>query len=206
MPDIEWVEPEGLGVKIAKYPVTAGQYRCFVDLSRQVEGRNATLEAGCATWPVTNISWAAADEFAKWLSEKLQTSVRLPWESEWKQALSWYGRSNAWTPGNGNVADGSEDEVGSPSPVGTYWDGEGAVADMFGDVWEWCLDSAVVKMASQDGAGKTRQAFRLLKGGSWRGGPEFATIDYRYWARDDYSSDDIGFRLVWDVSGRKAAE
>jgi formylglycine-generating enzyme required for sulfatase activity len=62
-------------------------------------------------------------------------------------------------------------------------------------VWEWCLDEQLAPAARGESEGETRVA-RLAKGGSWRRRPEFARLDYRFWADAASSADDIGFRIV----------
>lgn len=113
--------------------------------------------------PVVSISWNDAAEFCKWLSKKNGVSFKLPTAAQWeKGARGTDGRKYPW--GN-DKPDGSkanyadinfqekyknagpaditvDDGCTETSPVGKYPAGASpyGLADMAGNVWEWCYD------------------------------------------------------------------
>jgi energy-coupling factor transporter ATP-binding protein EcfA2 len=201
LPNINWIDI-GKGIQVSKYPITVAQYQCVVEHEVDVSKRRQPSMGGCSTWPVTNVSWQEADEFCKWLSERLGRLVRLPFEEEWNLAAAGGGSASpypwgaAWIEGNGNVASGAESDMRSLSPVGSYGGRDDRVEDLFGNVWEWCADSKGVVIKYPEYNNGIEEALHLLKGGSWRRGPEFASARYRFWAHEGYMSDDVGFRIV----------
>jgi serine/threonine protein kinase len=196
VPDISWVRAPETGVFISQFPVTVAQFRIFEQAQGGPDSRSAPPEPGSLSMPKTGVSWEEARRFADWLGGMLGRAVRLPFEVEWCAAAGGGGQpypwGAEWSPGQGNVADGTEHSIGVLSPVGTYGDEPDRPADLLGNVWEWCMDGRRIG----PGGGSGSAAVRLLKGGSWRRRPEFAAVGYRYWANADFSADDIGFRLV----------
>ena len=98
--------------------------------------------------PVVQVSWHDGVEYAQWLNQKLRAEIgnleiRLPTEAEWeKAARGEYGNEWPWGnelgPARCNSAEGG---TGDTTPVGAYspqGDSPYGVADMAGNVWEWC--------------------------------------------------------------------
>jgi formylglycine-generating enzyme required for sulfatase activity len=71
--------------------------------------------------------------------------------------------------------------------------------DLAGNVWEWCL----TKWRS-DYRGYETQAdqrlegddARVLRGGAWSSGADYARCAYRIWSEPDDRDGNIGFRVV----------
>jgi energy-coupling factor transporter ATP-binding protein EcfA2 len=202
LPDIDWADIGISKIQISKYPITVAQYRCFAARDVAASARWKTNMERCGSLPVTHITWQDANEFCKWLSERLGRLVRLPFEEEWNMAAVGgdsalpYPWGTAWREANGNVASGIDSDMRSLSPVGSYGNQGDRIQDLFGNVWEWCADSRNVITKYPESSKGNEEALHLLKGGSWRRRPEFASAHYRFWAHQDYMSDDVGFRII----------
>jgi formylglycine-generating enzyme required for sulfatase activity len=204
------------GFHIARYPVTAGQYRAFLDaedgwrdrrwwaddLYRDPEGDS--YEVGrYANHPALYVNWFDALAFCRWLGRRLGLELRLPDEWEWQQAATGGDAARSfpwgadWDPKREpHRANTFESRLGAVTAVGMYPAGgapTGAL-DMAGTVWEWCLS----KHDSPDLTASRSDDFdhRVLRGGSWglnRDDARCALRDRNY--PDDRGSD-VGFRVL----------
>ena len=196
---------------ISTTEVTQGLYESVMD-------RNPS-EVRNEDYPVTNISWYDAIEFANQLSAQQglpecyvisDTGVsfpkgtqcqgyRLPTEAEWEyaaKASKSYAFSGgervermAWTRSN------SGNEVHFvrskyPNAWGLY--------DMSGNVWEWTWDRFAPYDLAQDKdpMGAATGDYRVRRGGAANAELEYAKVDARYQVYPDYSDAFQGLRLV----------
>jgi formylglycine-generating enzyme required for sulfatase activity len=209
------------GFRIGKYPVAVGEYWAFMDEGGYFEQRYWT-DAGWAWrvqehisqprfwddekwtgndhWPVVGVSWYEAVAYTQWLAEITDRLYRLPTESEWEKAARGtdgrlYPWGNEWRVGLSNVAGGMwrTTAVGYYSPDG---DSPYGVADMSGNVWEWCLTKWRDRYTDPEDNGFSGSAARCLRGGSWFGQPQDARVTARI--RDEPSDwdDHLGFRVA----------
>lgn len=151
--------------------------------------------------PVVGVSWYEAVAYCNWLSRKEDltpaydgcgradlgaSGYRLPTETEWEyaaakgapdQAERIYPWGDTWNPKNAvcRVAPARASNtasVGSRSPQGDTPQG---LADMSGNVWQWCSDNAQSDDEIADSPRLDRYFFRsdsateymVLRGGSW---------------------------------------
>jgi len=192
------------GFFISHCPVTNAQYRRFVKAGgyeeqeywsnkgwqwKQKEGWSESRYWRDSKWnqpdqPVVGVSWYEAEAYARW------AGVRLPTEQEWeKAARGLHGREYSW----GNKFDPSrcntdESNIGKTTPVGKYSpDGDSpyGLADMAGNVWEWCAN-----WYDED------KDIKVLRGGSWDDGQGVAGCSYRYGHYPRYRIDNVGFRCA----------
>ena len=157
--------------------------------------------------PVVNITYADAEAFCKWLTEKIGTTVRLPTEAEWEYAARSGRAGNKYPWGsadpkqqaryNGNDPSGLKTvgkEAFAPNGFGLY--------NMSGNVAEWVSDYYSNKYyktsPAKNPTGPARSKERVVRGGSWKTGKDQLEISRRK-KREPYKTDeDMGFRVVID--------
>jgi hypothetical protein len=110
---------------------------------------------------VSNVSWADAVAFCQWLSERENTTYRLPTEAEWEFACragttTWYasGDRDETLAAVANLADAAlrekhpaiewtepwNDGFAYTAPTGRFQPNAFGLHDMHGNAWEWCAD------------------------------------------------------------------
>ena len=194
---------------VGKYPVTQAQWSVVAALPRVNYSLSPKLACFAGTnRPVEQVSWQDAIEFCDRLSAHTGGSYRLPSESEWEYAcrattttpfcfgetittelanysgVDWEYEGRVCSKGSyGKGATGSDrretTEVGSfaiANPFGLY--------DMHGLVREWCADRWHDNYdgAPEDGTAWIENATtdqRILRGGSWNGGPKACRSAFR---------------------------
>lgn len=209
---------------MAKFPVTNDQYQVFLadpngfsnpiwwDYSPQ--GRQWRLDHPRARptafngerLPRTRVSWFDGMAFCAWLSDKCQQSdiktvgqaIRLPSEQEWQRAAV---GDSGWLYTWGNELDASKcnfgNLIGQPTPVDQPWAGGNpfGVADMIGNVWEWCLNAW-----GQEEFDLSSYAFRSLRGGAWNiSNPAHLRAASRNCHPPRGQLNDAGFRILMEL-------
>lgn len=195
--------PHRVSVKpffIDLYEVTCADYARFVEQTGHAPPPGwptGRPPPEMARRPITGISWDDAVAYANWVGR------RLPTEDEWEFAARGedgrlYPWGEEWQAGLANAggAEGGLADVGvfkGTSPFGAY--------DMVGNVWEWTTSDLKPYPGGQL-PGAPRGGLKVIRGGSWREGPEQATTTYRGYlftrTSKDYSA--TGFRCVKDVT------
>jgi formylglycine-generating enzyme required for sulfatase activity len=158
--------------------------------------------------PRVGVNWFEAMAFCKWLNKKLAlpaNSIHLPSSEEWLNAAKdifglWWAMDDddsSFTPDRCNIALSNIDHT---SPVGLFPKGdtpkgtgnEYGVADMAGNVWEWCRTSI-----------RSGATSYWARGGSWNTGQysrHVSPLVRAFNASDRFN--DLGFRLVLFESER----
>jgi formylglycine-generating enzyme required for sulfatase activity len=171
-----------------------------------VMGNHPSKAKGNPRHPVEQVSWEDCQEFIKKLNAMGIGTFRLPTEAEWEyacragsQAAYAFGDDDAklgeyaWYRGNsGN----HPHEVGAREP--NAW----GLYDMHGNVSEWCGDwyDKYVMDRQADPAGPADGTRRVSRGGSWSLPSAFCRSANRDRASPDIRDEDLGFRLVREIS------
>jgi formylglycine-generating enzyme required for sulfatase activity len=179
---------------VGKYEVTQAQWQSLM-------GSNPSNFKDCGNCPIEQVSWNDAQGFIDKLNKANDGfKYRLPSEAEWEYACragttgDYAGtlRDMAWFLENsGNKTHA----VGGKQP--NAWD----LADMHGNVWEWCEDwyHETYDSAPTDGTvwliGGERK-YRVVRGGSWKQSASGLHSASRAWGTTDVRGDYAGFRVV----------
>ncbi|MCX6906627.1 MAG: SUMF1/EgtB/PvdO family nonheme iron enzyme [Verrucomicrobia bacterium] len=167
------------------------------------------------THPVCCVSWNDAVAFCEWLTERERKAgrlthghaVRLPTEAEWEYACRagtqtkfWWGESSEDGKDRLNWG-GKEDGFEYVAPVDSYGErgrnGFG-LADMLGNVYEWCLDEFDAKQAHEE-CYKGDPRARVLRGGAFYYGPGIDRCAFRHKNPPDRSVSFNGFRVAMGI-------
>jgi eukaryotic-like serine/threonine-protein kinase len=183
---------------MGRYAVTQAQYLA-------VMGKNPAHWQG-GQLPVEQVSWHDAQEFCQKLSAKTVKKYQLPSEAMWEYAC----RAGTTTPFHfgeamtldvanfNNAAQGQY--RGKTTVVGSFPSNDFGLADMHGNVWEWCADHwhENYQGAPLDGSswGGNDNAYRLLRGGSWGSNSRYCRSAGRNWWSADYLIYNFGFRVI----------
>jgi formylglycine-generating enzyme required for sulfatase activity len=150
------------------------------------------------THPAVNVSWADAQEFCQWLTDRErragklsdQQQYRLPTDAEWSAAAgpTKFPWGNQWPPPAraGNYSPSlNVDEYKFTSPTGTFPPNAAGLYDMGGNVWQWCQDWFREEMNSSEGTaahpdpknGRRNTGERVVRGGSYYVGSGFSNVN-----------------------------
>jgi formylglycine-generating enzyme required for sulfatase activity len=159
------------------------------------------------------VTWYEAVEFCDRLSQHTGKPYRLPSEAEWEYAC----RAGTSTPfyfgdtitinlanynGNYTYGPGDKDQYREQTtPVGQFGVNPWGLADMHGNVLEWCEDHwhPSYEGAPSDGSAWVTEGderFRVVRGGSWFNSYFICRSASRYRYNPTIRSDHVGFRVV----------
>ena len=206
--------------EISRYEITNTQYRVFIEATNRPTPRGHNGEKtwedetlNGATQPVVGVTWFDAQAFAEWIGGSLPT------EAQWERAArGTEARIYPWgdTPPKARQHANFARRYNRPIPVGQFPKGESpdGIADLAGNVWEWCLDeysptfyqiSSAVGEVSNLATGprnplnlRFRDVLRsrVIRGGAWDVGSAFlrSSLRFKFYPLD--STHTIGFRVV----------
>jgi formylglycine-generating enzyme required for sulfatase activity len=202
---------------MGRYPITQAQWRAVASLpqvERELDPNPSNFKGDSR--PVEQVNWFEAMEFCARLSAHSQRPYTLPSEAQWEYACragttSPFHFGETITPelanydGNYTYADGPKGEYRQQTtPVDQFgvanaW----GLAEMHGNVWEWCLDHYHDSYAGapRDGsawvdAEAEEDKNRIRRGGSWVVNPWSCRCAYRFNCYPDFRFDFNGFRVV----------
>jgi formylglycine-generating enzyme required for sulfatase activity len=155
--------------------------------------------------PVEMVTWDDAVNFCRRMTDsvderELGNVYRLPTEAEWEYAAR-AGRTGVSGPpaaGQANVG-----TLGKTTPAGRHPANAWGLADMLGNVWEWCGDwygeTYYAVAPPRDPAGPAAGVFRVLRGGSWKNQPGACRAAYRNALPPHAKDAATGFRVVLEI-------
>jgi iron(II)-dependent oxidoreductase len=189
---------------IDKYEVTNSQYKEFCDSTgrRLPEFWNMDVyNSGplFPDYPVTGVTWADAEAYAKW------KGFRLPTEAEWEYAAR--GGLAAKKFPNGDDIDSSRANYYPTQmhtmPVGSYPTNGYGLYDMAGNVVEWVYDFYSEDYFRQspykNPMGPVYGKQRVIRGGGWRSGMSCNMVSFRQCLRPYWVDFNVGFRCAKDL-------
>lgn len=154
--------------------------------------------------PVEKVSWNDAQSFINKLNARgeVQFRYRLPTEAEWEYACR-AGTTGDYAGVLNEMAWFSENSVSKTHDVGGKRPNAWGLADMHGNVWEWCDDyyHESYKGAPTDGSAWVTGGLmrdRMLRGGSWDFAANVLRSAFRKGATPTLRRNYIGFRVVAD--------
>jgi formylglycine-generating enzyme required for sulfatase activity len=191
---------------MAKTPVTNAQYTAFVEATnheRPEHWEGGKPPKGKEDHPVVWVSWHEAVAYCNWLAEVAGKAYRLPSEAEWeKAARGTGGRLYPWgdEPPDESICNFGF-KVRDTTPVGQYsprGDSPYGVADMAGNVWEWChsLHESYPYNPKDGREDPEASDARVLRGGAFLNDEWRVRCAYRLRRYPYLRHDDVGFRVV----------
>ena len=198
--------------QISRYEITNAQYRTFITATGRPTPRGHNGEE---TWkeedfngdkqPVVGVTWFDAQAFAEWIGGSLPT------EAQWERAArGTQGRIYPWgnNPPKARRHANFARRYNKTTPVGQFSKGSApnGIADLAGNVWEWCLDEYNHTIYNQGNKDVRKDPLylsyrdvlkaRVIRGGAWDVGSAFlrSSLRFKYYPLD--STHTIGFRVV----------
>lgn len=198
------VERAVTGFWLGTTPVTQAQWLAMRE-------ENPTLFKRGGQFPVEQVDWFQAWDFATELAVKTGAPLFLPAERQWEYACRAGTESALYTGKELTTTDGkcpNLDEIAwfDQSGISTYEVGRKlanawGLHDMLGNVWEWCADAwddkAYGKIARGEPALEDGEnAGRVVRGGSWIDHARSCRSAHRHWDQPFNRWDSLGFRLA----------
>jgi formylglycine-generating enzyme required for sulfatase activity len=182
--------------QIGRYPVTQAQWTAVMEANpSEFRGEDR---------PVEQVSWDDCQAFLARLNALGEGGYRLPSEAEWEYACR-AGATGKFCFGDderllGEHAWTSENAGGQTHPVGQKRPNAWGLHDVHGNVWEWCQDwyddYPPGPAVDPPGAPSGFMGARILRGGCWRGGADFAASAHRGGRGPAFKGGILGLRLV----------
>jgi formylglycine-generating enzyme required for sulfatase activity len=182
---------------IQRTEVTNAQYaRCVDDGTCTPPDLIGWDEPARADYPVTNVTWHQANDYAEWAGGKL------PSEAEWEKSCRGDdGRLFPWgnDPATGELANYA-DQVGTTTQVGSYLDGASpyGALDMSGNVREWTssLDFEYPYTPADGREDTDFEGSRIVRSSFFANTDRRILCVSRFAAEPTVANEQIGFRVL----------
>jgi formylglycine-generating enzyme required for sulfatase activity len=169
---------EGLHRVTIGQPFWMGKYEVTQEQWEAVMGNNRSHFRGAKN-PVEFVSWNEIQGFLqKFNGGRAGGGLALPTEAQWEYACR-AGTSTRFCSGDEDAGLGAYAWHGDNSQSRTHAVGQKranawGLHDMHGNVWEWCASPYVPQYDGREQKGaEAGGGFRVLRGGSWHGGPRY---------------------------------
>ena len=181
---------------IQEHEITNAEYRRLVPTHNFPPGEERR--------PVVNVTWYSAMAYAAWLGGSLPT------EAQWEFAARGpKGREYPWGSESPTCKRAQFNDCAPSGTTDVKSATQGAtpegVYDLAGNVWEWVSDRYGEYRGEEvnDPRGpEVGSPTRVLRGGSFRGPPQFLRGAYRSYPPEDVVLY-VGFRVMWTSSGEQ---
>lgn len=148
--------------------------------------------------PVTQVTWNDAMAYCRWKSKELGKTVRLPWENEWEYVAKNFGHlppeefywNESEAKGYCNI---EETGIGDTTPVNFFPEQEMGMQDLFGNVYEWVIDSCDNKSPVSK---RSNFEYKMVRGGSYITNYQQIAPWRRLPFANNYCTSFLGFRVV----------
>lgn len=166
-----------------------------------------TFSTDAPELPAVKVSHAGALAYCAHLTRTTGVVHRLPTETEWEKAARGPG-SRVYAYGDTCTTAAANQESGRLRAVGSFAPNGFGLFDMTGNAFEWTADvyrrtayaeAPAFAQATNDAAATTRD-LRVLRGGSFVLDGIFVRNSMRMRLRPDVLADDVGFRVLREVS------
>jgi formylglycine-generating enzyme required for sulfatase activity len=158
-----------------------------------------------AQLPVENVSYGEALAFCRKLTTREREEGRLPMdyeytlptEAQWEYACR-AGTAGEYAGGLESMGWYGANSGRKTHPVGQKQANMWGLHDMYGNVWEWCLDwyGNYPSGSVSDITGSTYGSRRVVRGGCWGNDATFCRSAYRDYFAPDHRGSYLGFRLA----------
>jgi formylglycine-generating enzyme required for sulfatase activity/serine/threonine protein phosphatase PrpC len=189
---------------ISQHEISVREYLRFATATGH--GLPKPLAPHDGDYPIHNVTWNDANQYARWLSKETGRDYRLPSEAEWEYAAS-AGTTTPYWWGNGpepNMAHCQRCSPGlnpeGPIPVGQFPPNPFGLYDTAGNVAEWVYDCY---HPSYHGAPDTARVwnaenctYRVVRGGSFHSAPPGVRPASRDKRRPAAGYGTVGFRIA----------
>lgn len=198
--------------QISRHEITNAQYRTFIEATGRPSPRGAQGEEtwkndnfNADTQPIVGVTWFDAQAFAEWIGGSLPT------EAQWERAArGTEGRTYPWgsEPPKARHHANFARRYNRPTSIGQFPHGTSpnGIADLAGNVWEWCLDEYNPSFYQQNSKNVRQNPLnlrfrdvlraRVIRGGAWNMGSAFLRSSLRFKSYPLDSTHTIGFRVV----------
>ena len=212
------------------YEVTQAEFQTLMgtnpsSFTRSGLLNNAPADLDTSQLPVDNVTWYAAIEFCRRLSElraeeRSGRVYRLPTEAEWEYAcragtttVFYFGDSLSSSQSNFNGRNpfGSTETgrfLNRTVPVGSYEPNAFGLFDMHGNLHEWCMDrfdrDYYRNSAAEDPPGPEQGTSRVIRGGDWYSDGRDCRSAFRYADIPEGRFYALGMRVVCELTSEGA--
>jgi sulfatase modifying factor 1 len=209
--DLDEMPPVTVTVKgfwIDRTEVTNAEYRKCVDAGACTPPLEMETfdDPARAAYPVLQVSWFQAYDYAKWAGKRLPSEVEWEWAARAgsPERFPW---GDKWDPAYGNAYDTeAPDRRGEEMRVASFPTNPWGIHDLIGNSAEWVRDvySPNHLGVSPDGSAREQETGpiseqqRVVRGGSYADSPSKQRVSQRSGRKPTEDHRTIGFRCVAD--------